>query len=109
MVEALRRYGLSSLHVTFPTETEAALLEEQEFLLRHGHQFHWHNQGYGSFDDFLGDLSSRKRKNIAKERRRVAEAGITVRTLSGDEIAPRHWDAFPRFYIDTYARQWGSP
>src|SRR3546814_17456277 len=86
--------------------TEAALLEEQEFLLRHGHQFHWHNQGYGSFDDFLGDLSSRKRKNIAKERRRVAEAGITVRTLSGDEIAPRHWDAFPRFYKTGRASGW---
>ena len=103
------RLGVSSVHVTFPTEAEWALLGGAGWVRRMGQQFHWHNRGYGTFDDFLAALNSRKRKTIRKERRAVAEQGIDVQALSGAAIEPRHWDAFHRFYIDTYDRKWGYP
>lgn len=104
-----RQYGISSLHVTFCTEDEASALESAGYLIRHDHQFHWHNQDYRDFDDFLAGLTSRRRKNIRKERKRVAEAGIRMRALSGGDLKTEHWDAFYRFYTDTYDRKWGSP
>ena len=104
-----RQYGVSSLHVTFCTGEEAAILEEAGYLIRHDHQFHWHNRGYADFDDFLASLTSRRRKNIRKEREKVADAGIRMVALTGEEIKPRHWDAFYRFYTDTYDRKWGAP
>ncbi len=109
MVELVRRHDVSSAHVNFVDADQAALLESMGFMIRHGHQFHWHNRGYDSFDDFLGDLASRKRKSIRKERQRIAESGITIEALNGDDIRPAHWDAFYRFYIDTYDRKWGFP
>jgi len=109
MVETARRLGVSSLHVTFPTEAEARVLEAAGLMLRRGQQFHWHNQGYESFDDFLAALSSRKRKAIRKERRQVAESGVRLYALSGADIAPRHWDAFFAHYISTSDRKWGYP
>jgi predicted N-acyltransferase len=109
LAEVTRQMKVSSLHVTFCLEEDAAVLEDCGYLIRHSHQFHWQNEGYESFDDFLGALSSRKRKNIRKERRTVAENGITARALTGDEIEPTHWDAFYRFYVDTYDRKWGYP
>lgn len=104
-----RQTGISSLHVTFCTEEEAAVLQEAGYLIRHDHQFHWHNRGYADFEDFLAGLTSRRRKNIRKERQKVADAGIRMLALSGDDIKPRHWDAFYRFYTDTYDRKWGAP
>jgi len=109
MVELVRRHDVSSAHVNFVDQDQAAVLESMGFMIRHGHQFHWHNRGYDSFDDFLNDLASRKRKSIRKERRRIADAGITVEALNGDDIRSEHWDAFYRFYIDTYDRKWGFP
>ncbi|MCK5274571.1 MAG: N-acetyltransferase [Alphaproteobacteria bacterium] len=109
MEELAERHGLSSVHVTFLPEDQAARLGERGWLVRHGIQYHWRNQGYRDFDDFLGALMSRKRKSIAKERRRVAEAGIRTPILCGDDIKSRHWDAFHRFYVDTYDRKWGYP
>ena len=109
MEELAQRHGLSSVHVTFMPEDQAAMLAERGWLVRHGMQFHWHNRGYRSFDDFLGALMSRKRKSIAKERRRVAEAGIRTPILCGGDIKTHHWDAFHRFYVDTYDRKWGYP
>ncbi len=109
MIEAVQRMGLSSLHVTFPLEEETPVFERAGFLLRTGLQFHWENRGYESFDDFLGALISRKRKAIRKERREVAVAGIALRALGGDDIRSHHWDAFHRFYVDTYDRKWGYP
>lgn len=109
MVEAVNKLGVSSVHVTFPLEEETAIFEDAGFLLRAGMQFHWENAGYRSFDDFLAALVSRKRKAIRKERREVAQAGIRVRPLTGDDITSRHWDAFHRFYVDTYDRKWGYP
>jgi len=103
------RLDVSSVHVTFPDRPDWEALGAAGWVQRVGRQFHWANAGYGSFDDFLGALSSRKRKNIRKERKAIAEAGIEVRALSGADITPRHWDAFYRFYQDTYDRKWGHP
>jgi uncharacterized protein len=108
-VRLAERLGVSSLHVTFPTESEIEALRSCGFLVRLGYQFHWENRGYSSFDDFLGDLASRKRKAIRKERESVAASGIVVRSLNGSEIEERHWDAFWRFYLDTAGRKWGHP
>ena len=77
-------------------------------MLREDIQFHWENRGYASFDAFLAALSSRKRKDIRKERA-AAQAGVEIRHLTGDAIRPEHWDAFWRFYQDTGARKWGRP
>jgi predicted N-acyltransferase len=104
-----RRTGVSSVHVTFCSREDAETLEQMGFLIRHGHQFHWHNQGYETFDDFLAVLTSRRRKTIRKERRKVTDMGINVRSLSGDDIKPSHWDDFYRFYVSTYDRKWGYP
>jgi predicted N-acyltransferase len=108
-VRIAERLGVSSLHVTFPTQEEIAALEPHGFLVRLGHQYHWENRGYCSFDDFLGDLASRKRKAIRRERQSVAASGIVLRTLTGGEIEEQHWEAFFRFYLDTADRKWGHP
>jgi uncharacterized protein len=101
---------LSSLHVTFCTADEAKALAGVEGTLhRITQQFHWENRGYATFDDFLADLSSRKRKMIRKERETAQGRGLTIRALTGDEIEPAHWDAFWTFYQDTGGRKWGSP
>jgi predicted N-acyltransferase len=100
---------VSSLHVTFPHEDDAERLREAGLMMRLGHQYHWANRGYATFDDFLADLSSRKRKAIRKERREALEGGIVMHALRGAAIEPRHWNAFFRFYIDTGSRKWGSP
>lgn len=101
--------GLSSFHVTFCTREEASRAEEMDLLVRKSQQFHWKNEGYADFDGFLATLSSRKRKNIRKERAQAIAFGGEIVTLTGDEIEPGHWDAFWRFYQDTGARKWGSP
>jgi predicted N-acyltransferase len=109
MVELGRKLNVSSVHVTFPRQEEFERLGEAGFLQRIGRQFHWENRGYGSFDDFLASLNSRKRKSIRKERRDALEGGIEIHTLTGEAIEKRHWDAFFRFYISTSDRKWGSP
>ncbi len=108
LVEAARHMEVSSLHLNFITREEWELAGESGFLLREGRQFHWHNEGYADFDDFLAALSSRKRKNLRKERARATE-NVTIQRLSGDDLQPEHWDAFYDFYLDTAARKWGSP
>lgn len=106
MVRLAERLGTSSLHVTFLTESECSVLPALGFLARAGIQYHWRNEGYSSFDDFLAALSSRKRKALRKERTGAAAQGVTIRTLTGDAIEPRHWDAFYRFYVNTVDRKW---
>jgi len=104
------QHRLSSLHATFCTPDEAAALAGTEGTLhRVTQQFHWENRGYASFDDFLADLSSRKRKMIRKERDTAQAHGLTIRALTGDAIEPQHWEAFWRFYQDTGSRKWGTP
>jgi len=100
--------GLSSAHATFIAEEEIAVFEAAGWLIRADTQFHWHNDGYAGFDDFLAALSSRKRKAIRKERA-AALAGLTVEHVSGAAIEERHWDSFWLFYQDTGARKWGRP
>jgi predicted N-acyltransferase len=104
----VREHGLSSAHATFLAEEEVPLFEEAGWLIRADTQFHWHNDGYRSFDDFLAALSSRKRKAIRKERA-AALAGLTVEHVTGRAITERHWDAFWAFYQDTGGRKWGRP
>ena len=106
--EVAETMGVSSLHVTFPTEAEASALEEAGFLLRLGFQYHWRNRDYSGFDDFLGELSSRKRKQVRHERAAVAASGLSLATLVGGEIKPRHWDEFHRLYQMTVDRKWGG-
>ncbi|MGH7044153.1 MAG: GNAT family N-acetyltransferase [Acetobacteraceae bacterium] len=108
LAQACREMGLSSIHATFCTETEWAALGEAGWLRRLGMQFHWENAGYASFEDFLGVLSSRKRKVLRRERRDANAAGLTFRALSGTDLRERHWDAFYRFYTSTVDRKWGS-
>jgi predicted N-acyltransferase len=102
------REGFSSAHATFIEPIQLPLFEAAGWLPRSDIQFHWRNRGYGSFDDFLDTLSSRKRKAIRKERA-AAQEGVEIRSLSGRDILPEHWDAFWQFYQDTGARKWGSP
>ncbi|HVM22934.1 MAG TPA: GNAT family N-acetyltransferase [Sphingomicrobium sp.] len=99
---------LSSAHITFIDEAGAAQCERRDWLIRLGLQYHWFNRGYGSFEDFLGALSSRKRKTIRKERA-AAVAGLEIRALRGAEIGGVEWDAMWRFYQDTGSRKWGRP
>jgi predicted N-acyltransferase len=100
--------GLSSAHATFIAEEEVAVFETAGWLIRTDSQFHWHNEGYGGFEDFLAALSSRKRKAIRKERAAALE-GLSVEHVSGAAITEAHWDAFWAFYQDTGARKWGRP
>lgn len=100
--------GLSSAHATFVTPAQAPLFERAGWLLRSDIQFHWHNHGYASFDDFLAQLSSRKRKDLRKERA-AAQVGVEIRVLNGAAIGEGEWDAFWAFYQDTGARKWGQP
>lgn len=99
------RLGASSVHLTFAPDRECARLTEHGFLLRVGHQYHWRNEGYRTFDDFLAALASRKRKAIRKERAAIDGHEIVIKTLTGDAIGARHWDAFHRFYLDTIQRK----
>ncbi len=101
--------NFSSLHFTFCTEEEAIAGKDMGLLHRTGQQFHWVNTGYASFDDFLTGLSSRKRKNIRKERAKAQAFGGEIRTYSGKNIRCEHWDAMWQFYQDTGVRKWGTP
>jgi uncharacterized protein len=100
---------LSSLHVTFCTEDEARRGERIGLLRRTTQQYHWENAGYATFDGFLASLSSRKRKNIRKERATAQGFGGEIVQLTGEDIQPEHWEAFWHFYQDTGARKWGTP
>jgi predicted N-acyltransferase len=90
-------------------EHEANLLREQGMLLRRTVQFHWRNEGYADFEGFLARMSHAKRKNIRQERRRVREAGVSLRRLQGAAIEKRHWEFFNRCYRHTYAAHGSSP
>ena len=108
MIEVARRSGLSSVHVNFLPKEEWDYLGELGFLKRLGQQYHWYNDGYRSFDDFLAALNSRKRKTIRKERRTLEEWGLTFEALTGNDLGEEHWDLFHRFYRNTVDRKWGG-
>ena len=109
LVQATQQMGASSLHINFTEEEDLKLLADAGLLLRMGEQFHWFNRSYESFEDFISQLSSRKRKAVKRERREACADGINIRHLRGAEIEERHWDAFWVFYQDTGARKWGQP
>jgi predicted N-acyltransferase len=101
--------GVSSLHFTFITENEIDVMTSQELLHRQDQQFHWQNNNYRSFGEFLSTLSSRKRKNILKERRTAIQNGIEIEQLQGHEIEDFHWDFYYEFYLNTANKKWGRP
>jgi uncharacterized protein len=100
---------VSSLHITFMTREEWELAGDLGYLQRTDQQFHWLNNGYATFDDFLAALSSRKRKMIRRERRAAIEDGIAIEWVTGRDLTEAHWDAFFDFYMDTGSRKWGTP
>jgi len=108
MIELARQRKLSSLHVNFPQGEDFAAFAEAGFLQRIGQQFHWTNQGYRDFDDYLAALNSRKRKAVKKERREALAGGIEIELLTGSDLTERAWDAFFRLYLGTTDRKWGS-
>src|SRR6266851_3407730 len=108
MVELARQRKLSSLHVNFPAEEDFQLFADSGFLQRIGQQFHWANEGYGDFEDYLAALNSRKRKAVKKERREAVEGGIEVEMLTGRDLTEPVWDAFYRLYLGTTNRKWGD-
>ena len=110
VIQAGAELEVSSLHVPFLTEKEAELITSHnpDWIKRDGMQFHWQNQDYTDFDDFLENLTSRKRKSIRRERRSIIEAGISFKHLSGDDLTPQIWDAFYEFYLATLEHKWGG-
>ena len=108
LAEFTRQRGISSLHINFPEDGDAEALFAAGFLKRMGQQFHWTNDGYKDFADYLAALNSRKRKAVNKERREALQPGLEIEVLTGADLQPRHWDAFYRFYLATSDRKWGS-
>ncbi len=108
LAQACQELNLSSVHATFCTSADWEALGRAGWLQRLGTQFHWENAGYATFDEFLAVLNSRKRKSIKRERRDANAAGLRFLALRGDEIKPKHWDAFYKFYTSTVDRKWGS-
>jgi uncharacterized protein len=109
-LRALRdQTGASSIHATFLQDSDTDTLTSQGFLRRDDQQFHWFNEGYGTFENFLAALASRKRKAIRRERRDALQNGISVEWITGSDITEAHWDAFFAFYMDTGSRKWGRP
>ena len=104
----VRNLGISSAHITFPEEKEVEIMEKFGFLTRIGYQFHWENNNYNNFSEFLNDLSSKKRKNIKKERNIANSLDIKFKTLTGNDIKQHHWDAFFKFYLNTIDKKWGN-
>ena len=108
-VELASQSGFSSVHMTFLDKDVQARLGAFGFLARTGQQFHWHNQGYEDFEDFLNSFASRKRKAVRKERAEAMSDGIAIEHITGADITEAHWDAMYEFYMDTGNRKWGHP
>ncbi len=108
MMQACGEWGMSGVHLTFLQDEDRAVLKALGFAAREDRQFHFLNRGYADFDGFLASLSSRKRKNIRKERK-AAQDGVSIERLTGDDLKDKHWDLFYRCYLDTSQRKWGRP
>lgn len=109
MKDLTAKFQVSSLHVTFPTESEWDKMKEKGFLQRTGMQYHWKNRNYKNFDEFLMDMKQSKRKNIRQERKKISTQNLTMKRLRGYEIKAKHWDSFYKFYRNTTDNKWGSP
>ncbi|MCP4008927.1 MAG: N-acetyltransferase [Proteobacteria bacterium] len=108
-LQLAKQLGSSSLHILFPLEQEQVFFEQQGLTARHDCQYHWHNNGYVSFEAFLFTLKRNKRRKINQERRKVKDAGIRFRRLDGSSATPTDWENFTEFYNLTYERKWGAP
>ncbi len=108
-LELAREIRASSLHVLFPDAADTALLGKRGLMVRHGVQFHWTNEDYADFDDFLSRMSHDKRKKVKQERRRVRDAGIEYEALEGESITAADWTFFNRCYRNTYRAHHSSP
>ena len=108
LAAACGQSGASSAHLTFHSAQEVDDMTQAGFLIRRGLQFHFENQGYRDFAEFLAALNARKRKNIRKERAAAQNSGLKIRTLSGADLQTQHFDAFFAFYQDTSERKWGQ-
>jgi len=108
-IEVARQNGLSSVHLTFLEPGAQSRLSALGFLARTGQQFHWRNDGFATFDDFLATFASRKRKAVRRERAEALSSGIAIEHISGRAITEAHWDTFYEFYLDTGNRKWGRP
>lgn len=108
-ISLLNQYQASSLHLTFLERDTWKKLGEKGFLQRMDQQFHWQNREYQTFQDFLVTLSSKKRRNILRERKQALENDIVIEHLTGNSITEEHWDVFFEFYQETGSRKWGSP
>jgi len=98
----------SSFHCLFPNDDEQDWLENHGLMSRHDCQFHWHNQNYTDFEDFLEKLDKKKRKNIRQERRRVEQQDINIRILNGHTASDKDWQDFARFYNITFMEKYGT-
>lgn len=101
--------NLSGIHFLFPDDIDCKTLAKQGMLIRSACQYHWFNDNYMNFDDFLSRLSSKKRKQIKRERDNIRKSGITIEVLRGSEITPEHWQIYYNFYTSTFHRKWGEP
>lgn len=106
-LELTEEIGASGFHCLFPLQEEHRFMEQQQLLTRHDCQFHWHNENYQGFDDFLAQLTAKKRKNIRQERRRVVDSGVVLRRLDGHTASETDWHDFTRFYNQTFEEKWG--
>jgi hypothetical protein len=109
VTQVAEKVGVSSVHITYAEKAQWEKMGSLGFLQRTHQQFHWQNQQFSSFDDFLAALSSKKRKNIKRERKAALAGGVEIERLTGSNIKEHHWDAFYRFYVDTGGRKWGTP
>ena len=108
IAELTDELDLSSAHITFLEEPQWSMACRAGFLQRMDIQFHWKNEGYQSFEDFVAQLATKKRKNIRRERRDIVENNLHIEWLSGSDLQEHHWDSFYEFYLNTNSRKWGS-
>ena len=108
-LQVAEQLELSSIHWLFTDRDDQLTLDDEDLLTRTGCQYHWHNQGFRDFDDFLDTLTSKRRKQIKRERRQTRDAGLQVRMCDGADISSAEWDAFYEFYCATYDKKWGAP
>ena len=109
VLQVAEAVNASSWHCLFAETKQQTWLESQDLIARHDCQFHWFNQQYANFDEFLSTFSSKKRKNVKQERRKVQESGVQLRVLDGHSATPQDWQDFAFFYQHTFESKWGIP
>lgn len=108
-IEIAEENDITGIHWLFPTGEEARFFRGTEMTMRLGFQYHWCNNGYACFDDFLGAFNSRKRKKVRRERRRVEESGVTFRVIHGNEADEATWETVHEFYENTFEKKGNYP